>query len=117
MKRTLTLIISVVMLTAPVTIPLLLSGCGTTAQTRGYNTIYALQKTTLAAYDSYLGEVIKGTVPTNGVPKISDAFNTFQLSTLVELDAVAWNTNAPATAQLETLSLDLLNLIGKFSTK
>lgn len=117
MKKLLSVILGLSLLTVTVSIPLTFSGCGTTAQTRSFNTIYTLQKTTLAAYDSYLGEVIKGTVPTNGVPAVSDAFNTFQLSTLVALDVVAWNTNAPATAHLETLSLDLLNLITKFSTK
>jgi hypothetical protein len=30
---------------------------------------------------------------------------------------VQFNTNAPATAQLESLSLDMLNLIWSFSVK
>jgi hypothetical protein len=117
MKRTLQILLACAMISVPVTLPLAFSGCGTTAQSRTYKTIYSVQAATVSAYEAYLGEVIAGRVKTNGVPRVSDAFNKFQAATLVAVDLAQNDTNSPAPAKLSTLSADLLNLISQFSTK
>lgn len=86
-------------------------GCTTSQQTTAFNTLYTVEHTTVAAYDGYLTSVIKGTTATNDLPKVSKAFNTFQKSFLVALDAAQFNTNALAPASLVTESQDLLNLL------
>lgn len=88
-----------------------ITGCTTTQQTTAYKTLYAVEQTTVAGYDGYIGEVIAGRVPTNGVPTVSKAFNKFQAAFLFELDLVQFNTNAVASASLTQESIDLLNLI------
>lgn len=86
-------------------------GCSTSQQTTAYQTLYGLESGATAAYSAYTGLVIKGTVATNDVPKVSRAFNTFQLAMLPALDAVQYSTNALAPANLIQESSDLINLI------
>jgi hypothetical protein len=90
-----------------------LTGCNTPQQTKAFNSIYSVHRTTLAAYDAYLAGVVAGTVKTNDVPKISKAFNTFQAATLVALDGVQFNTNALAPGSLVVEAGDLINLINQ----
>lgn len=87
------------------------TGCNTTQQMTAVKTLYSLEKVTTAAYDSYVGQVIAGRAPTNGVPAVSKAYNSFQSAALVELDLVQFSTNALASDGLTQLSVDLLNLI------
>lgn len=98
-------------------LPVAFTGCGTTKQKAAYNTLYSVEQTAVAAYDSYISQVIAGNVKTNGVPAVSKAFNKFQAASIVALDAVQWNTNAPASLQVQQLSVDLLNLIAELSKK
>jgi hypothetical protein len=79
-----------------------------------YKTLYTVEKSTVAAYDGYTDSVIQGLTSTNGVPRVAKAFNTFQASYLIALDAVQFNTNAIAPPNLVTESGDVLNLIGQF---
>lgn len=90
-------------------------GCTTSQQTTSFNTLYSLEHTTTAAYDGYVAAIIKGQASTNGLPKISKAFNTFQASMAVALDAVQNSTNALAPPNLVIESQDLLNLIKQFT--
>lgn len=95
----------------PATLVTVVPGCTTSAQRVSYNTIYSVEKTATAAYDGYIDQVIKGTLPTNDVPKISAAYNAVQRSVLVALDGVQYNTNALAPESLQIEAKDLTNLI------
>ena len=88
-----------------------LMGCKASQQQVAYNTIYSVQKATVASYDAYLSLVIQGKVATNDVPRVSKAFNVFQASSLVAMDGVQFNTNALAPASLVTEANDVINLI------
>jgi hypothetical protein len=90
---------------------LAITGCTTTQQQTTYNTLYTVEHATVTAYDGYVGLVVGGTLPTNGVPRVSKAFNTFQASFLVALDAAQYNTNALAPSSLVVESQDVINLI------
>jgi hypothetical protein len=89
----------------------MVSGCNTSQQRVVYNTLYTVEHTTSTAVDAYYHLVIVGTVTTNGVPKVSAAFNHFQASFLIALDAAQFNTNAIAPDSLNTESGDIINLI------
>jgi len=86
-------------------------GCTTTQQQTTFNTLYSLEHVTVATYDGYLDTVIKGQTSTNSVPQVSKAYNTFQASYLVALDAAQYNTNALAPNSLLVESQDVINLI------
>jgi hypothetical protein len=100
-------------------IPLLsfaiLSGCMTSNQQRtAANTLFAVHETTQSTVDGYFLAVYKGMASTNGIAPVSSAYNKFQLSYLVALDAVQYNTNALASDSLVTESKDVVNLVGVF---
>jgi hypothetical protein len=86
-----------------------------TPQKIAVTSIGTVQTATIAAFDGYMDAVIKGTLKTNGVPKVSAAFNHFQSATLVALDGVQFSTNALAPASLVITSQDVLNLIANWS--
>lgn len=94
-----------------------LTGCKGTPQQIAFKTLSTVETTTTAAYDTYVSQVIAGTVPTNSLPTISRKFNLFQASFLIALDGVQYNTNALAPDSLTVLSGDLLNLIATASRK
>jgi len=91
--------------------------CNTNQQHIAYTTLYGLEQGVSAAYSSYLNLVIKGSLPTNDVPKVSKAFNTFQASSLVALDAVQFDTNAIAPPNLITEGQDVIHLISTVTKK
>lgn len=115
MKKLFTALFCLSLLTATISLPLVVGGCGTTKQQAAYKTIYSVQAATVAAYNAYLDAVVSGKAPTNNVPGVSKKFNQFQSATIVALDAAQWNTNSPASEQLSTLSADLISLIQSFS--
>jgi len=86
-------------------------GCTTSQQTTTYKTLFSLEQTTTAAYDTYLALVVNGQIPTNGMPTIAHAYNTFHAASIVALDGVQYNTNALAPLNLLTESQDIINLI------
>lgn len=86
-------------------------GCKSSQQQTAFDTLYSVEQVTVSAYDSYVTLVIQGTVSTNGVPQVSKAFNTFQASCLIALDAVQYNTNALCPPDLLVESQDVVNLI------
>lgn len=59
-------------------VALLVVACTTTQKTVTYQTLNGVEVTTTAAYDGYIQTVIDGKTPTNDVPKVSHAYNTFQ---------------------------------------
>lgn len=89
----------------------LLTGCTATQQRVSYNTLFSVEHSVSAAVDAYDGAVISGSVPTNAVPLVSRAFNQFQASMLIALDAVQFNTNAIAPPALAVEAQDLIHLI------
>jgi hypothetical protein len=82
-------------------------------QTIAYNTLYSVETSTTAAYDSYLTAVVKGNISTNNLHKISEDFNSFQLMMKAATLVVAGDTNAPAPPNLVASSTAL---IGEIST-
>lgn len=114
MKRTfLAIIASIGIVLCPVAVSMSTSGCKTSQQQTAYKTIYSLEKATTAAYDGYLDLVIAGKVGTNDMPKLAKAYNSFQAAELIALDAVQFNTNALAPANLVIESRDIINFINK----
>lgn len=97
--------------------PVVLAGCVTQQQTIAYKTLFSVEKLTSGAYDGYIDSVIAGQSTTNGVPRVSKAFNKFQGSFAIALDAVQFNTNALAPASLVIESGDVVNLINQFKGK
>lgn len=76
-----------------------LVACTTTQKTVAYQTLYGLEVSTTASYQGYLTEVVKGKVATNSVPKVSAAYNRFQIgineaAMVVQYD---WTNLAPAS--------------------
>jgi hypothetical protein len=96
---------------------LLFTGCKASQQRVAFNTLYSVEKATTGAYDGYIGSVLKGASTTNGVPAVSRAYNKFQSSFVVALDAVQFNTNALAPASLVVESQDVINAINTWRNK
>lgn len=88
-----------------------LVGCTTNQITVAYKTLYSVEHVTVSTYDGYLDSVVKGQTSTNSVPKVSKAFNDFQASYIVALDAAEFNTNALAPSSLLQESTDIITLI------
>lgn len=86
-------------------------GCKAPQQRVAFNTLYSLEQGVTAAIDGYDSAVIKGTVRTNDVPRVSALYNKFQASFIVALDAVRYNTNAIAPPNLVIEAQDVVNLI------
>lgn len=94
----------------------LVIGCKSAHQT-AYKTLYSVQQVTVGAFDGYLAQVVKRDIPDTSLPQVSKKFNKFQVSFLVALDAVQYNTNALAPSSLIVESQDVINLIKTFTTK
>lgn len=94
---------------------LVLCSCNTTPKTKAYNTLYSVQLTTSAAYDSYISLVVDGKVKTNGVPQVSAAFNKFQVASFTAQDLARYSTDAIAPETVIVLSQDVINTINQWS--
>jgi hypothetical protein len=92
-------------------------GCVTTPKQAAFNSLYSVEKLTTGAYDGYIDSVLNGQSTTNGVPRVSSAYNKFQSSFVIALDAVQFNTNALAPTSLVIESGDVINLINQFKNK
>lgn len=90
---------------------LILAGCSTGSVNIANKTLTGLEVATTGAYDTYDALVIKGSLPTNDVPKISRAYNDFQASMQVASVLAQNNTNILATTNLVTASEKVINLI------
>jgi len=110
--------IMLILMSLAIALPFLgTTGCTTPQQTVAYNTLYSVEKVTVGAYDGYIDSVLHKLSTTNGVPAVSKAFNRFQASFLVALDAAQFNTNAIAPLSLATESQDVLNVIATWRGK
>lgn len=56
----------------------MLLGCTTTQQKTTYNALATIEATASSAYTAYVQGVIKGQIPTNNVPQVSQAYNGLQ---------------------------------------
>ena len=89
-------------------------GCNTNQQRTTFTTLSAVEMTTTAVVDGYYLATIKGIAPTNGIPKVSKAYNAFQDSFLIAVDLAHNNTNALAPSALQQESADVIALVGEF---
>lgn len=84
----------------PVTVGIV-TGCRTPSQQRKtFNTMWSLATAVDTSYKSYLDLVIAGKVPTNSVPRVSQAYANFQTDFNTALVLVSFNTNAAPTTGL-----------------
>lgn len=88
--------------------------CNTTQQRTAYKTLASLEMTTTAAVDGYYSATIKGIASTNGIPKVSKAYNYFQKAFIVAVDLAQNNTNALAPDALVQEAADVTALVGQF---
>ena len=88
-----------------------ITGCNTTQQTVAYNSIAALETVATTSVDGYFTLVAKGVVPTNNVPKVAAAYNTFQASAALAATVAQAGTNALASAELQIEFASLTNLV------
>ena len=91
--------------------------CNTTQQQTAYNTIYTIEQTATVGVNTYYALVIKGTVPTNGVPAVSKAFNDLQAACALAAAASQAGSNALATSNLVVEASSLGALIQALETK
>jgi hypothetical protein len=73
-----------------------------------YNTLASVQTVTTGTYNGYLDLVVKGTLPTNSVPKISKDYNAFQSVWSAAVMVAQFNTNTIAPAVVVSASSNLL---------
>ena len=101
MKNKLKSILTAALIAFAIAIPVTatFTACKTTSSP-AFNTLYTVEHSAQAAFDAYLAGVVKGKISTNGVPAVSKAYNKFQASFLVALDAVQFSTNAIAPTSL-----------------
>jgi hypothetical protein len=113
MKKYISLILPTVLLAAA----LLVGGvtaCNTTQQRTAYKTLASVELTTTAAVDGYFSATIKGFASTNGIPKVSKAYNDFQKAFVLAVDLAQNNTNALAPDSLAQEGADVVSLVGQF---
>lgn len=83
---------------------LVILGCATRGS---YTTLAASEQAAVASYRAYVDGVIAGRTPTNNVPAVSQAFNLFQLSMRVAVDAAQGNTKSPVTPEVTSSKSNL----------
>ena len=83
--------------TLMVTMLLLVGACVST-QKATFNTLYSLEHSTTAAYDTYVYGVIRGQWKTNDVPTVSQKYDQFQIGmrAAVELAQFDYQAFAPS---------------------
>lgn len=81
-------------------VSLINSGCSSPPSRIAFNTLASVQKGTIQAYDRFLDGVLAGRISTNNVPKVSQAFNSFQSTMGAALVLAQFSTNAPATEKV-----------------
>lgn len=90
------------------------TGClSTSQQTTAYNTIGSVEVTAKTAYDAYATLVINGTLSTNNVPLVSEAYNQLQADALLATTLASQGTNTLASTNL---TADLSNLASVIAT-
>jgi hypothetical protein len=85
----------------------LLIGCAS-QQKLLYNTLASVQSVTTGAFNGYLDLAVKGTIPTNSIPKISNDYNTFEQLWTAAVMVAQFNTNTVAPPVVVSASSNLL---------
>lgn len=80
-------------------IALLLGAC-TSPQRTAYTTLYTLEHSTTAAYDTYIYGVIRGQFKTNDVPIVSQNYDRFQIRMRGAVELAQFNYEAIATSNV-----------------
>jgi hypothetical protein len=91
--------------------------CTTTQQVTAYNSINTVEQTATLAVNDYFALVIKGTVPTNGVPMVAKAYNDLQAAGALAAAASQAGGNALAASNLVVEASSLGALITALETK
>lgn len=67
-------------------------------QKKAYQTLYTLEHSTTAAYDTYIYGVVRGNFKTNDVPQVSKNYDQFQIGMrgAIELAQFDWSAVAPS---------------------
>lgn len=76
-----------------------ITGCKS-PQTAAFKTISAIVTGSTLTVNTYYSLVIAGSVPTNGVPSVSAAYNHLQADAATAIVEASGNTNAPAPVAL-----------------
>ncbi len=87
--------------------------CTTSQQRIVYNSLASVGMTADASYKAYLDGVVHGTIVTNGVPSVSQAYATFQITYAAALAVAQFQTNAPATTAVADAAASLATSITK----
>lgn len=75
----------------------IVTGCKSpTVQSQAVKTLFSVGTAVDTTYKAYLDLVISGQLATNSVPKVAQAYGTFQNAFRVGVELVASNTNAAA---------------------
>lgn len=85
-------------------------GC---ASMTAYKSLGATELTVSSAYTAYTDLVIQGKVPTNDVPRVSHAFNSFQAGMSAAVIAAQFNTNAPSNQTIQILAQNVTDAIAQ----
>lgn len=100
-------------------LPLLLTmlvagGCATN---RVYKTLYTVGHATDGVVRTYYQMVVAGTVPTNGVPRVSRTYTQFQAAYNAALAIAQFNVQAPAPTNLVGMSELVISTVQEASRK
>lgn len=93
-------ILTLLALSAILSISVFETGCKSTPQTQAFKTISAIETGATASMSTYFRLVIAGTVSTNGVPAVTSAFNHLQVDVGQAVIEASGNTNAAAPVAL-----------------
>ena len=111
MKKLRILLLGLVLSTASIGLVVMPTACTTSAKRVAYNTLYSVEVSTTTVHDTFLDEVVKGNVKTNGVPDVAKAYNKFQAGMSAAIATAQFNWQAPASAELTALGLTVLDAI------
>jgi hypothetical protein len=80
-----------------------LVACTTSVQTTTYNALATVEATADTTYSNYVAQVIKGTIPTNSLPTVSQAYNTLHaaIAAAAAVDQAGTNALVPANLTAE----------------
>ena len=83
---------------APLILGLLFLAACQSPQKQAYTTLYTLEHSTTAAYDTFIYGVVRGQFKTNDVPQVSRNYDQFQIGMrgAVELAQFNWSAVAPS---------------------
>jgi len=76
-----------------------------------FNTLYSVEHTTTAAYDGFLYGVVRGQIPTNNVPVVSQDYDRFQIGMKAAIEVAQYDVSAPASTEVVRLSNIVLKSI------